>query len=201
MSSSRHNIASSACTACGYVIRLRRVYEQGRSHLRGVRRDRIQRSTSWAKRGSSSLWGWSVSPVWTGRGGTIVLEGATSQWKRSDGGSFAIGPPCGSPAAIRSTCCRCGRTSAGSHLGESAARSCSSSCVRAPRKRRGRQKSTTPALTASPRSTCGTIRSAAYWNGLRAAGTLGFLHPLARALEPPRQELRVLAAVAPVGRE
>ena len=39
--------------------------------------------------------GSAVSPVWTGEGCTIVLAGAVSQWKRSDGSSAAIGPPVG----------------------------------------------------------------------------------------------------------
>ena len=92
----------------------------------------------------------------------------------------AIGPPVrvagGDPLDRRSSA----RTSAASHPGASAASSASSRCVRAPRNRSGRQNSTTPALTASPRSTRGTTRSAAYWNGLRDADTLGLLGQLAR---------------------
>ena len=45
--------------------------------------------------------GSSVSPVCTGEHWMIVLDGATSQWKRSDAGSAAIGPASASPAAIR----------------------------------------------------------------------------------------------------
>ena len=65
-------------------------------------RSRRQRSTSLANRWSSSAAGSAVRPVWTGPGCTIVLAGATSQWKRSEAGSAAIGPPAASPAAISS---------------------------------------------------------------------------------------------------
>ena len=54
-----------------------------------------------------------VRPVWTGPGCTIVLAGATSQWKRSDCGSAAIGPPAGSPAGDRARSSRSARAHRG----------------------------------------------------------------------------------------
>ena len=83
-----------------------------------LRRMLRQRSTSFLNSRSSSPGGSVVSPVWTGPGWTIVLAGATSQWKRSDGGSWAIGPPAASPAAIRSTVASSGRTSLASQPGD-----------------------------------------------------------------------------------
>ena len=56
---------------------------------------RAQRSTSLANSRSSSSRGSLVRPVWTGPACTIVLAGATSQWKRSEAGS------CGDRAALR----------------------------------------------------------------------------------------------------
>src|SRR5215210_3634362 len=130
----------------------------------------------------------------------IVLDGATSQWKRSDSGSAAIGPASRSPAAIRTSASRCPRTASRSAPGASARTRASSSSTRAARKRRGRQKSTTPAFTHSPRSTCGTTRTIAYWNGLGGtAGLLGLGGEAARRLQPAAQVLRVRRAV--VGRE
>ena len=76
----------------------------------------------------------------------IVLDGDTSQWKRSAWPSRAIGPAVGSPAAIRSIASRCGRMVAGSRSGAKAARRFSSSAIRAPRKRVGRHSRTTPTL-------------------------------------------------------
>ena len=73
----------------------------------------------------------------------------------------------------------------------------SSSATRAARKRRGRQNSTTPAFTHSPRSTRGTTRTIAYWNGLGGtARLLGLGGEPARRLEPAAQVLRVLGARA-----
>src|SRR4051794_7434267 len=152
-----------------------------------------QRSTRRAKSRPNSPSGSAVRPVCTGPAWTIVLAGATSQWKRSEAGSSAIGPPCGSPAAISSIVESSLATASKSQSGASAFSSTESSCVRAPRKRSGRQKSTTPALTASPRSTRGTIRSAAYWNGLRV--------PLTGRLQPLEEELGVERAVRPLGRD
>ena len=89
----------------------------------------------------------------------------------------------GLPSAIRSIVVEAALAPpSGRSPGASAASSASSRCVRAPRKRFGRQKSTTPALTASPRSTRGTTRSAAYWNGLRA----GHARPPPRTRAAPR---------------
>ena len=42
-----------------------------------------------------------LSPVCTRDGWIVVLAGATSQPKRSEGGSFASGPPVGLPAATQ----------------------------------------------------------------------------------------------------
>ena len=64
---------------------------------------------------------------------TIVLDGAVSQWKRSDGSRAAIGPPSGEPAATRSSVSSWARTPAGSQSG--AGRSARSR--RAPSSRRG----------------------------------------------------------------
>ena len=47
----------------------------------------------------------------------IVLDGATSQPNRSDGGSAAIAPASGSPAATRASASRCARTSVGGCTG------------------------------------------------------------------------------------
>ena len=91
-------------------------------------------------------------------GWMIVLDGATSQWKRAVVSSCAIGPPAGSPAAIRSIASRCARTAAASSSGHSAASRASSSAVRAARYCSGRQKTTTPTLIRSPRSSRGTSR-------------------------------------------
>jgi hypothetical protein len=120
--------------------------------------------------------GRSVSPVWTGPAWTIVLAGATSQWKRSDCGS------CGDRAALRLAVGDVlDRLQQRLDLGRR--RTSATARPAAPRRvacgRRGSaaggRRSTTPALTASPRSTRGTTRSAAYWNGLTRPGTLGLL--------------------------
>ena len=136
---------------------------------------------------SSSPAGSSVSPVWTGEHCRTVLDGATSQWKRSDGSSAAIGPG-RRRRRPRSARTRPGdrATAARSMLGSRASTRRSSSAVRAARKPRGRQNSTTPALTHSPRSTRGTTRTIAYWNGLRAgtARLLGLGGEAARRREP-----------------
>ena len=47
----------------------------------------------------------------------IVLDGATSQWKRCVASSRAIGPAVASPAAMRSIASRCGRTASGVEVG------------------------------------------------------------------------------------
>jgi hypothetical protein len=88
----------------------------------------------------------------------IVLDGATSQWKRAVVSRAAIGPPAGSPAAMRSIAARCARTAPASSSGHSAPTRVSSSAVLAARYRSGRQKTTTPTLIRSPRSSRGTSR-------------------------------------------
>src|SRR5215218_7341265 len=124
----------------------------------------------------------------------IVLDGATSQWKRSDAGSAAIGPASGSPAAIRSSAARWPRTASRSTSGASARSRASSSAMRAARNRRGRQNSTTPALTHSPRSTRGTTRTIAYWKALGGtARRVGLGGEAARRLEPAAEVLHVLS--------
>ena len=65
------------------------------------------------------------------------------------------------PRATRSIASRCARTSAASTPGASAARRASSSCDARGQERRARQKTTTPALMNSPRSTRGTTRTTA----------------------------------------
>src|SRR3954451_1931696 len=70
---------------------------------------------------------------------------------------------------------RGGRIVAGSRSGARATSRRSSSSMRAPRKRRGRQSSTIPTFRHSPRSTRGRTRTIAYWNGSRGAGTIGLL--------------------------
>ena len=54
----------------------------------------------------------------------IVLDGETSQWKRSAWPSAAIGPAVGSPAAIRSIASRCGRMVAGIEVGGERGQAC-----------------------------------------------------------------------------
>ena len=85
------------------------------------------------------------------RGGwMIVLEGATSQWKRAGLGRAAIGPPARSPAAIRAIASRCARTVGASASGARACKRRSSRSTRAARNRRGRQNRITPAFMDSP---------------------------------------------------
>ena len=127
----------------------------------------------------------------TSEGWTIVLDGATSQPKRSEAGSAAIAPPSGDPAATRTSASRWPRTSSAETSGASAASRRSSSPTFTPRKSRWRQNSTTPALKRSPRSTRGTTRRIAYENGLGAdSGTLG-LHRKRPAAEAPAQIVHV----------
>ena len=118
------------------------------------------------------------------RGCTIVLDGAVSQWKRSDGGSAAIGPPsgvAGRDALERRAAARARRRARSRARARPApprrAR------VRAPRKPQRAAEQHDAGVEASPRSTRGTTRTIAYWKSSRA-GTLGLLHPLARRLEP-----------------
>src|SRR6187551_4081897 len=118
----------------------------------------------------------------------IVLDGETSQWKRSAWPSLAIGPAVSSPAAIRSMASRCGRMEAGSRFGAKAASRLSSSAIRAPRKRAGRHNRTTPTLRDSPRSTRGRTRMIEYWNALRGgSGTFRLLDEGPRRLEAQGQ--------------
>src|SRR6187551_1442826 len=118
----------------------------------------------------------------------IVLDGETSQWKRSAWPSLAIGPAVSSPAAIRSMASRCGRMDAGSRFGAKAASRLSSSAIRAPRKRAGRHNRTTPTLRDSPRSTRGRTRMIEYWNALRGgSGTFRLLDEGPWGFEPPGQ--------------
>ena len=92
----------------------------------------------------------------------IVLDGATSQPNRSDGGIAAIGPAAGSAWATLTSASRCGRISAAATPGASAFSRRSSRSTRTPRKSRWRQNRTTPTLNRSPRSTLGTTRRIAY---------------------------------------
>ena len=62
-----------------------------------------------------------------------VLRGATSQWKRSFGGSCATGPAEGSPEQIRGTAARCAEIASTSAVGSSAPRRLMSSATRAAR--------------------------------------------------------------------
>ena len=75
------------------------------------------RLTSSANSRSSSPAGSPVRPVCTGEGCTIVLDGAVSQWKRSDCGIVATCPPSGRPSATATSVSSCARTSAGSQPG------------------------------------------------------------------------------------
>ena len=147
---------------------------------------------------SSVAWGSSDRPVWTSDGWMIVLDGATSQPKRSDGGSSAIAPPSGLPAATRTSASRCARTTSADVPGASAASLRSSRPTLTARKSRWRQNSTTPALKHSPRSTRG--HHAQDRVGERARCRLGHVRPPAanaRALHAPEQILDVcLGAVA-----
>src|SRR4051812_4165945 len=54
----------------------------------------------------------------------------------------------------------------------------------------------TPALSASPRSTCGTTRSMAYWNG-SGPGMLGLLHEPLAVLQPGGEVAGVRLRLAP----
>ena len=86
------------------------------------------------------------TPVCTADGWMIVLDGATSQWKRAVVSSCAIGPPSASPAAIRSIASRCARTasrsSSGAERGEPRARraACARRGSRAAGRRRRRRR-------------------------------------------------------------
>src|SRR5205085_2052162 len=61
--------------------------------------DDLVHATSFSTRSASVASGSTHSPVWTGEGWITVLDGATSQWNRSDCSSRATGPAPGSPAA------------------------------------------------------------------------------------------------------
>ena len=114
-----------------------------------------------------------------------VLDGDTSQWNRSAIDRRAIGPAAGSPARdpLDRLEVRPDRRRVGS--GANAARRRSSRAIRAPRKRQRPAEQHDPTLRHSPRSTRGTTRTIAYWNGLRgSSGTLRLLDELARRLEP-----------------
>src|SRR3954453_5086680 len=111
----------------------------------------------------------------------------------------ATRPPSERPSATATSVSSCAPTSTGSQSGASAASTPPSSRTRAPRKRSGRQKSTTPALNASPRSTRGTIRTIAYWKG--SARAIGLLHPGAVALQSGGEVTAVGGRLAPVGRQ
>jgi hypothetical protein len=126
-----------------------------------------------------------------------VLDGATSQWKRSDCGSAAIGPPAGSPAAIALDRARGAAHRVRVAVGRERASSASSSCVRAPRKRAAAEQHDA-GVDRSPRSTRGTTRSDRVLERL----TRGHARPprrTPRRLEPRAQVLDVDArrGVAP----
>ena len=89
----------------------------------------------------------------------------------------------GSPPAIRSIAARCVSIVAGSTSGASARSRARSSPTRAARNRFGRQSRTTPAFRHSPRSTRGTTRMIAYWNGCSASQAAA----AARAARPARR--------------
>ena len=167
----------------------------------GSRRTCAQRRTRRANRCSSSAAGSLVRPVCTADGCTIVLDGAVSQWKRSDGSSAAIGPPVRRRRPPRARASR----RCGAHLGRVAVRRQrrQRGLVELGARRRGTraggENSTTPAFRHSPRSTRGTTRTIAYWKSSRA-GTLGLLHPFARRLEPALEMLGVRRAVGPLRR-
>ena len=139
--------------------------------------------------------GRAVSPVCTGDGCTIVLDGAVSQWKRSDGSSAAIGPPAG--VAGRHALERLAGArarSAGSQSGASARqRGLVELGARGRGTRAGGENSTTPAFRHSPRSTRGTTRTIAYWKSSRA-GTVGLLHPFARLARAARSRCSAYGA-------
>ena len=100
----------------------------------------------------------------------IVLDGATSQPKRSDAGSRRDRAARGSPAATRTSASRCARTSSAAASGASAAsRRVVELDLRAEELELAAEQDDTPALNRSPRSTRGTTRTIAYENGLRAA--------------------------------
>src|SRR5262249_2761355 len=71
---------------------------------------------------ASAASGSSARPAWTGEVWITVLRGATSQWKRSFGGSCATGPAAASPAQIRGTAARGMGIASTSAVGSSAPR-------------------------------------------------------------------------------
>ena len=90
--------------------------------------------TSFSSSRASVSSGSSHSPVWTGEVWITVLDGATSQWKRSDCSSCATGPESGvARRRSASIASRCARTSATSSSGANAASRASSSAIRAAR--------------------------------------------------------------------
>ena len=86
-----------------------------------------------------------------------------------EGGRAAIRPASGSPAATRTSASRWGRTSRRESGASAIRRVLVQRDLRAQEVLR-RQKTTTPALMRSPRSTRGTTRRIAYANGLRGRG-------------------------------
>ncbi len=114
-----------------------------------------------AKSSCKAASGSAANPAWTGPGCTTVLAGAESQPNRSAAGKSAIAPPAGSPATTSRITSSCRATASRSSSGQSARRRSTSSRACTPRNLRGREKSTTPTLTNSSRSTRGTTRMVA----------------------------------------
>jgi hypothetical protein len=138
------------------------------------------------------LAGFVVRPVWASERWIVVLVGDDNQWNRSPLLSLAIGPAAASPAATRRMASSSSCISSESPSGASAASLPTSRPVRAPRNRLSGQKSTTPALMYSPRSTRGTARRTVYAKGLRAgSGTLGLLRYAPVCRQPLRQVIQV----------
>ena len=175
-----------------------REQEAGQREILSERVERLRilpraQRTSRSTRRSSSPSGSSLRPVWTGEHWMIVLDGATSQWKRSEAGSAAIGPAAGLARRDRA---RARRGARGRRRGRRRARARARAPRRARRARRGsaaggrtarRRRSRT--RRARPR---GTTRTIAYWNGLGGtARLLGLGGEAARRLQPPAQVLGV----------
>ncbi len=125
-----------------------------------------------------------------------MLDGATSQWKRSDCGSSCDRP--GRRVAGRDPHARVEVLTDGLEVDAGRERCDAARVERDPRRRnpRVRQKTITPTLTNSSRSIRGTTRSTAYWKGSGATGGLRLAQERARARRAARGSSRRYAARA-----
>src|ERR1051326_2485545 len=120
----------------------------------------------------------------------IVLRGATSQWKRWRCERLPIGPASAPPAQTFGITPRWPSTTATSTSCANASSRSRSSSMRAPRNAAVEEKTITPALRNSPRSTRGTTRTIAQSNGWRLRiGSI--LHPRARRFQAAEQVVAI----------